>query len=308
MTQKNPWTGEKKEFWGAGYLSGGSRRICTLLLFLLFSLFAFSLEWPASEGTLLSNFASPDGGIPALGDSFSASGAIYPSDVGKLIFVHEPDSSPSRLPSPLGSWVALDHGDNLVGIYGRYESSRDVPVPAMVEKNTVLATAGRSGWAGEGGFYFAFFDRSERRWINPSIIISNLEDNYPPLIRQVELRNVAGTSFNPASIRSLPQGLYTVYVDTVDTIAAAGKNLAPNRIICSINGVEAGALSFETLISKNGERMVYRNGIVPAAQVYDSGGFGLGEVRFTRGQATLTIEARDIAGNSRSLSYRLTVE
>ncbi|MDR2210414.1 MAG: hypothetical protein LBO65_02970 [Spirochaetaceae bacterium] len=279
-----------------------------LFLFLLFSLFAFSLDWPVGEGTLISNFASPDDGIPVLGDSFAASGVIHPSDVGKLIFVHDPAGSSSPFPSPLGAWAALDHGDNLVGIYGRYEDPGEASIPTMVEKNTILAMAGKSGWAGEGGLYFAFFDRSERRWINPSIIISSLEDNYPPVIRQVELRSAAGTPYNPALTRSIPQGLYTIYVDAVDTIAAGGRSLAPNRIVCSINGMETGALSFETLISKNGKRMVYRNGTVPASQVYDPSGFGLGEVRFTRGQATLTIEARDMAGNSRSLSYGLTVE
>jgi len=279
-----------------------------IILFLLLSFFVFAIDWPVKEGTLISNFGSNDGGSPVLGDSFLSTGSIYPADVGELIFVHDPDNVASRFPSPMGSWMALDHGDNLVGLYSRYASTRDALVPTIMEKNTVLASSGRSGWTEQDGLYFAFYDRRERRWINPSIIISSLEDTYPPVIRQVELRNAAGTLFNPAQVRNIPQGLYTIYVDAVDTISPGGKILAPNRIISSINGVEAGVLSFETLISKNGSRMVYCNGIVPASQVYSAQGFGLGEVRFTRGQATLVIEARDMANNSRSVNYRLTIE
>jgi hypothetical protein len=54
--------------------------------------------------------------------------------------------------------------------------------------------------------------------------------------------------------------------------------------------------------------MVYCNGMVEASQVYDAKGFGLGEIRFTRGQAVLVIEVRDIADNVRSATFRLTID
>jgi hypothetical protein len=288
------------------------KKIISLCIFFLVSLLCFALDWPVREGVLVSNFGSNDGGIPVLGNSFSASGSIYPSDVGKVIFVHDPGNTASRLPSPLGSWTAVDHGDNLVGIYSRYENRGNAAVPNLVEKNTVLASAGSSGWTEQNGLYFALFDRKERRWINPSVLISTLEDTQPPLIRRVELRNAAGTPFNPAQVQRISQGLYTIYVDAADTAVNTGTNqgeiLAPNRIICSVNGVEAGVLSFETLLAKNGRRMVYRSGIVPSAEVYTEQGFSLGEIRLSRGQAALVIEVLDMAGNARSSSFSLTVE
>ncbi|MDR1144429.1 MAG: hypothetical protein LBK77_09480 [Spirochaetaceae bacterium] len=284
------------------------KKICALGLFFGGAFLCFALDWPVREGALVSNFGSNDGGIPVLGNSFTAAGSVYPSDVGHVVFVHDPGNTASRFPSPLGSWTAVDHGDNLVGIYSRYESRGNAAVPNLVEKNTVIASAGSSGWTGQNGVYFALFDRKERRWINPSLIISTLEDPHPPVIRQVELRNAAGTSFNPAQVQRISQGLYTIYVDTADTGSNQGEILAPNRIICSVNGVEAGVLSFETLVSKNGRRMVYRSGIIPASGVYSEQGFALGEIRFTRGQASLVVEVLDMAGNSRSSSFRLTVE
>ncbi|MDR1505536.1 MAG: hypothetical protein LBI67_00365 [Treponema sp.] len=271
--------------------------------------FAFALDWPSADGILVSNFGLNDRGTAVQENTFRASGPVYPSDVGELIFYQDSSNTASRFPSPLGSWSALDHGDNIIGIYSRLEDRKSGPVMTIMEKEAMIGRSGKSGWAGEEGFSFAFFDRKERRWINPSIVISPLEDDRPPVIRQVELRSASGTSINPSQTRNIAQGAYAVYVDAYDTISSSGEILAPNRIICTVNGSDAEELKFEFMIAKNGRRMVYRNGLVPAEQVYRSyPGYEAGNVRFSRGQATLVVEVRDIAENSRSVTYRLTVE
>jgi len=286
-----------------------SKKTCAfLLLFSACAFFTFAFDWPVQEGRLTANFGSNNSGTPLLGNFFAASGSILPANVGELVFVHDPENPAARIPSPLGSWMAIDHGDNLLGVYGRYKERHFTPIPTLVETATVLADTGKSGWTEQEGVYFAFYDRRERRWVNPSVMISGMNDTIPPVIRQVELRNAAGTPFNPGLVQHIPQGLYRIYVDASDTLQAGGNPLAPNRIICSVNGAEIGTLSFETLVSRNGERMVYRNGLVEASQIYDAKGFGLGEIRFTRGQAVLVIEARDIADNARSVTYKLTID
>ena len=288
------------------------KKSAALALLLSASFFVFGIGWPVRDGRVAANFGMNDGGIPLLGYFIASAGSVFPSDVGDLVFEYNPENPAVRFPSPLGSWMAIDHGDNMVGIYSRYEEKRDAPVPTLMETGTVLASTGRSGWTDQDGLFFAFFDRRERRWVNPSVLItgaiSGVEDTVPPVIRQVELLNLAGTSFNPAIVQRFSQGLYTIYVDVWDTLVQGGVLLAPNRITCSLNGEETGTLSFETLISKDGKRMVYRNGMVPAAQVFSERGFCLGEIHFTRGQATLVVEARDIADNVRSVTYRLTIE
>ena len=288
------------------------KKNAALALLLSASFFVFGIGWPVREGSISANFGMNGGGMPLLGNFIASAGSIFPADVGELIFVYDPENPATQFPSPLGSWMALDHGDNMVGIYSHYDQRRDTPVPAIMDTGTVLASTGKSGWTEQDGLFFAFFDRKERRWVNPAVLItgtiSGEEDTVPPVIRQVEFRNMAGVSFNPAATQRLPQGLYTIYVDAWDTLGQGGEALAPNRITCSINGAETGVLSFETLISKDGKRMVYRNGTVPAAEVFDERGFGLGEIQLTRGQATLVVEARDMADNARSVTYRLTIE
>jgi hypothetical protein len=142
------------------------------------------------------------------------------------------------------------------------------------------------------------------------MIITPFPDTRPPLFHWVLLRAPDGRQINPAQTRNLSQGRYTVLAAVSDTMTEPGDPpLAPHRIICSVNGAEIGSLSFETLSARDGRLMVYRNGLIPAKQVYAPfPGFEVGEVGFTRGQATLELIAQDMAGNSRSAVYRLFIE
>jgi hypothetical protein len=169
---------------------------------------------------------------------------------------------------------------------------------------------GISGLAGKREFYFFLFDRRERRWINPSMIIMPFQDSMAPVIARVRLRDGQGEVIDPALTRTISQGRYTVLVEATDTFTSARENpLAPFRIVCSVNGREAGALGFETYSARDGVLMVYRNGLVPVRDVFaPRPGWEIGEALFTRGQATLEVIAQDIAGNARNVIYRLQVE
>jgi hypothetical protein len=90
---------------------------------------------------------------------------------------------------------------------------------------------------------------------------------------------------------------------------AALNSLAPYRILCSVNGQEIGALTFETYSARDGTLMVSRNGLVPVRQVYARHpAFEIGDLWFTRGQATLEIVVQDILRNSQSITFRLQID
>jgi hypothetical protein len=270
-----------------------------------------AMDWPAEGARVLNNFGANDGGRPLLGTVFEGEGPVYSAEAGEIIFSRSAGDTASPLPSPLGSWLALDHGDGIVSIYSRLEDPgpRALP-PGPVRKNEALGIMGQTGWSAQRGFYFSLFDRRERRWVNPSMIITPFEDTRPPLVQQVRLRNAEGQLINPGTSRTLGQGRYTVYVEAADTLTdTGGYPLAPHRLICSVNGGEIGTLSFETYSARDGVLMAHRNGLVPAREVYAPfPAFEVGELWLTRGQATLEIIAQDIAGNSRNALYRLMVE
>ncbi|MDR2159839.1 MAG: hypothetical protein LBP23_07205 [Treponema sp.] len=271
---------------------------------------AGAMDWPSAEPRMVRNFGWNDGGRPSLGSSFETEAPVLAADRGELVFSCREDDTASRLPSPLGAWMALDHEDGLISIYSRYEDPGDEAVPKYVERGNPIARSGTSGWSGGGGFYFSLFDRRERRWVNPSMIITALPDTRPPQIQSVLLTNGEGRSFDPAQQRTLGQGSYIISVAASDTMLDPREPpLAPHRIVCSVNGTEIGSLNFETLSVRDGVLMVNRNGLVPARRIYAPyPRFEVGELRLTRGQATLEVIAQDIAGNSRSAVFRLAVE
>jgi len=266
----------------------------------------YAMDWPSGSAVLIRNFGWNDRGSPVLGMVFEGEGEVLAAETGEVIFSRGRNDTASRLPSPLGQWTALDHGDGLISIYSRYgeESGRQV----SVEKQSPVATAGISGWSAQKGFYFILYDRRERRWINPAMIITPIQNTRPLQILAVELRNAQGLPVDSAQLRNLSQGRYTISVATTNAARVRENLLAPYRIVCSINGAEAGSLNFEAFSARDGVLLVYRNGLVPVKRVYaNSPAFEAAEVFLNRGQASLEIIVQDIAGNSRNALTRMII-
>jgi hypothetical protein len=268
-----------------------------------------AMDWPAPDAVMVRNFGFNNGGKPVLGTVFEGAGTVLAAEGGEVIFSRSGGETASRLPSPLGAWTALDHGDGLISIYGRAGLSGRSPAVSRLEAGSPVAPAGISGWSRRAGFYFILFDRRERRWVNPSMIITPFPDTRPPQILAVDFRNAQGALI-PRGQTRLSQGSYTVLVTTVDTrLDGRDPPLAPHRIVCSENGREIASLQFETISARDGLLMVYRNGLTPARQVYAAyPAFEAGEVSLSRGQASVEIIVQDIAGNQSRSLLRLIVE
>jgi hypothetical protein len=279
-------------------------------LFTALSFPVFTLNWPSEEAVLYRNFGSNVNGMPALGIVFSGGTDVLASESGEVIFSRNKKDTASRLPSPLGAWTAVDHGDGLISIYSRYDDKDGGFNVSHVEKQQPIASAGTSGWSSLEGFYFIIYDRRERRWINPEMIITPLRETRPPQILSVDLLNNQGILMQS---RSLNQGRYTVIVNSYIPAAVPSpqpvpQNSAPQRIVCSVNGAEVGSLNFEAVSARDGTLMVYRNGLVPARQIYAIyPAYEVAEVFLSRGQVNLEVIVQDITGNSRSVIIRLFI-
>ncbi|MDR1444874.1 MAG: M23 family metallopeptidase [Treponema sp.] len=278
-----------------------------VFLGMAFCLSLRAMDWPG--GQIQANFGLNEQGRPALGTVFQADSPVLAADNGELVFYRGQEEPASRLPSPLGFWAALDHGDGIQGIYGRFEDPGEGKPPVQARRGEAVASSGSSGWTNLKGFYFALFDRRERRWVNPSLIIAPLDDDSPPQIQQIQLRSSDGRIIPPGQTR-ISQGLYSIIVTAVDTLSrTSAVRLAPHRLAASLNGIEVGSLSFETYSARNGTLLLNRNIPAPVSVVYAPyPAFDLGEAWFTRGQTTLELIARDVWGNESSSVRRLEVE
>ena len=287
-----------------------------------------AMSWPGENLALLRNFGFNNNGKPVLGMVFSASNDVLTAEKGEVIFSRSGNDTASKLPSPLGAWTAIDHGDGLISIYSRYDDSsgeaiinpEDEQVPAVdyssltwVEKQQPIARAGISGWSSVDGFYFIIYDRKERRWVNPAMIITPMQETALPQILLLELRNEQGI---PTDTRNISQGRYTINVNAASVpssniVSLTGTQrilLAPQRITCLVNGQEAGSLNFEAMTGRDGILMASRNGLVSANQIYKNfPAFEIADVFFTRGQVNIEVIVQDVTGNSRSVISRLIV-
>jgi len=282
-----------------------------LLVFLILGIFQlYSMDWPIKDGVIIRNFGWNDMGLPSLGVSFESNDPILAADQGELLYQHSKNNDASQLISPLGSWVALDHGGGIIGVYSRMADNDRIKIPVTLEKNSLLGESGISGWANKKGIYFSLFDRKERRWINPAMIVTILTDSRPPQILSVKLRNAEGSILEIPQTKNINQGRYTILVEAAEVFQGTNRNsLAPFKIIGSLNGLEIGVLNFETFSARDGNLMIYRNGLFPVRQIYAPyPAFEIGMANFTRGQVTMEIIVQNAAGLSRNAVFRFMVE
>jgi len=270
----------------------------------------YAMDWPLPGAEVTRNFGSNDAGTPVLGTMLEGAGTVVTTGPGELIFSSSGKEAASRLPSPLGAWSAVAHGDGMVSIYARYADGGRKPARGYMELGSPIAEAGVSGWSANKGVYYILYDRRERHWVNALMVISMPQDTTEPQILSVQLRNQSGRLLEGGQIRNIGQGRYSIVVSAADALLdPKGPRLPPHRILCSVNGEEIGSLSFDTINAKDGVLMVNRNGQVPARRVYANyPAYEIGEVSLNRGQANLEIIVLDLAGNSRSTLIRIIVE
>ena len=289
----------------------------TFLILLLSVIPLIAIDWPSSAGVIIRNFGHNNAGLPHLGISFASTETIEAAGAGELLFHQRRGDTASRLPSTLGSWLAVDHGDGIISIYSRFrdetpsEENMTAFRAGQINSGMYLGESGISGWSSRNGFYFQLYDRTERRWLNPALIIPPpLDTRMPDILSTRLVDSDANVFFNPSAVRSLSQGRYTVIVDTFDTMRSANENpLAPFRIICLLNGREAGALDFISFSARDGSLIVQRNGLIPVRQVYSQfPAYEIADIWLNRGQANLEIIVQDIMGNRRNIIYRFLVE
>jgi hypothetical protein len=283
-----------------------------------------AMDWPSADGTVAANFGLNDRGRPCLGMVFRSEGPILSADGGELVFRRGQEAEASRLPSPLGSWAAYDHGDGILGIYSRFEDKpvpepepeaggaiflRPWEAPIRPRQGEPIARSGISGWSDQRGFYFTLYDRRERRWVNPSLVIVPFPDDRPPEILSVLLQDSEGRFIPPGQTR-IGQGRYSIIVNVADSLSRSSPiRLAPHRLGVFLNGAEAGSLNMETFSARDGVLLVRRNGLAPVSEVYAPyPALNVGEAWFTRGQTSLELIAMDVMGNEAGLIRRLEVE
>jgi hypothetical protein len=270
---------------------------------------AAALEWPVQDVKPLHLFGQRTGKVIQRGIVTANQGPVRAAADGTLLLILEENSNMSGFPGTLGNAVCLVHDDNLSTVYGNLSTVDRVSDRTVFETGSILSDGNRSGWGPSLSCTFLVLDLLKKKVLNPLMLLPVLKDTRGPVIKNV----VAVSSANDQGIalgttKQLKQGKWRIYADITDTIDGFEPEFSAFRVGVLVNGTETATLPIEILEEKNGT-LYMQTPVFSDRKLYeDSAGMYLGEVTLTRGRADISVIARDLAGNERSVLFGVQIE
>ncbi len=269
-----------------------------------------ALNWPSGTPVFLRSFGQDRGPSFSGGLVFGEKEPVRAADYGKIVVELQEPENMTGFPSTLGRAVVLLHDEGLMTVYGNMESTEIARNKDQIEKGSIIGTSGNSAWQETpAGLEFHTADIEKKTLINPLVLLPQLEDTEPPVIRNVTAVQPNGNSFVLGQTRSLPHGSYHLYGTVTDTVnASRTRTIAPFRTNVVVNGTEVYSTPYEVLRQSGGQLTL--SGTRPADHdtMYPSADTVLlAAVELSRGRAFITVTASDFNGNQRTASFTVDV-
>jgi hypothetical protein len=271
----------------------------------------FAMDWPLSPPKLAATFGTFAKGRVVAGIALSGDdGLVRSADDGEVSFSLEERAFPGSLPTPLGSFVVIEHQGGMATLYSHLAPGSLSTSMRKPKDGEIIGRPGASGWIEGSGVVFQVYDRRAGSWVNPLLVLPPLADDKPPVIRSLALTR-ADKVYVLGVAASVPQGMYKVSVDVADSANSSWTvgPLAPYGIRISIDGVEAAKDVFDAAKGLNGELMLFSLSPVAAGELRTKEGrYSLTEHFFTRGRAAIEVRVEDAASSKRTASWTVIVE
>jgi hypothetical protein len=279
-------------------------------VFVLLGASAAALDWPLSPPRVAATFGTYAKGRVVAGIALSSEdGIVRSAEDGELSFSLEDGANASGLPTPLGSYIVIEHQKGVAAIYSHLApGTRSTAL--KIRAGDILGKSGSSGWIEGPGLVFQVFDRRAGSWVNPLLLLPQLAVDKPPVIRSLALSR-ADKVYVLGETASFPQGTYKVAVEVSVPADAAWTQgpPAPYGIRLSVDGDEAAYLVFDVARGEGGRLMLFSSAPVAADELRTKEGrYSLTERLFTRGRTAIEVRVEDAAGDKRSASWTVLVE
>ena len=279
--------------------------VIILALFIFSAIIAYAFDWPSSAGSYQYGFGSIRNGFLRGTELTSSNGIVQSSDEGELIFSSESELLPGGYPLHGGSILAIAHSDDMMTIYSGLEPGSLSTYLKLVKKGDALGRG--SGPEKPGGATIYVFDKKERQYINPIIVMPRFADEKAPVIRSVSLSR-DGMEFFLASQKMAQQGTYDLLLDTYD-LSPSGSPSAPYDIRILVDGSERVHLVYDAVWSTAGTSKLFGSmSLVENSFVMPDGRLRFGPYTLPRGRFVLTVIVADYAGNTREQTYALSIQ
>lgn len=270
-----------------------------------------ALDWPLAPPRIAATFGTFAKGRVIAGIALSSEdGLVHAAEDGEVAFSLEEGQNPSGLPTPLGSFIVIEHQKGMAAVYSHLAPLSRPAKLVVVRSGDIIGAAGSSGWIEGPGLVFQVFDHRALSWVNPLLLLPPLAVDKPPIIRSLALAN-GDKVYVLGEAKSVPQGTYVVSIDVADSADSAwtAGPLAPYGIRLLIDGDEAANLVFDVARTGGGKLLLFSgNPRATDALKTKEGRYSLTERLFTRGRSTMEARVQDAAGNTRSASWSVLVE
>ena len=201
----------------------------------------FSFNWPQNNAALSAisfGFAELRGKIMSHSLIFNAAEIIKPAERGVVVAVLKtPDSDSTLFHSTLGNAVIVNHGDELVSVYGNLD--KITLADDSVEADSVIGVSGASGWQqGQTGLEFQIIDIKNHKALNPRTLMPRFESELRLVIPAVVALNKQNESFLLGAVRQIPAGQYKLYLQNGGS---------PYKTTVFVNGAVNETITYDAL-------------------------------------------------------------
>jgi len=285
------------------------QRIFACIQLILLASLASALEWPVQEARPVHLFGQRTGNVIDRGIVTENRGPVRAASDGTIVLILEENSNMSGFPGTLGNAVCLAHDDGLTTVYGNLSSIDRLTERTSTETGTILSDSSGTGWGTPETFTFLVLDQLKKKMLNPLMLLPPLKDGKAPVIKNVvAVSSQTEQSAALGTAKTLKQGKWRFYADITDTIDNLDRELSPFRVSVLVNGIELATLPMEILAEENGAVFVQTPTPYDRRLYEDPARMYLGELTLTRGRADVSVIARDLAGNERSVLFGLQIE
>jgi hypothetical protein len=265
-------------------------------------------QWPVSEFSIVAGFGEPrSGGVSPGVLLVSESGQIMPAEEGEVVFSLRGDGGSSVIPSGLGNFLVLEHEGGFRSLYAHLDESA-APEQRRLTARQPLGTVGETGFSPGNALRFRVIDVKRSAYVNPMVLLPELEDEAAPRIEDVVLSR-AGRRIWPTGGAPVGTGSAALSARIYDPPARGPyRGDAPaHSMMVFLNGQETFSLALETLSMQAGRLVISPDH--PTDELYGANlRVRLGTVELSPGENLLEIIARDVAGNEQITTLSIVAE
>lgn len=268
-----------------------------------------TMEWPVEKDKkyqISSTFGESrldhfHNGIDLPGEGFKV---LSPRDA-RLLYRINAEAAPGEMPFGGGNTLVLDHGDQWTGYMHLKSVPENVDNDAPLARGEKIGTSGNTGHSGGAHLHFFIYQPAERAMLNPLLVMGDdyYKDNKAPEAKEWGiLLSDKFASINPAKAFRMTSD-YPVYLMLQDHgLGRERWGVYEYRVL--VDEKEAIAARFDKIFFKEDswrlttgqafEDIFFRNFYALTGQV--------------RRAKKVTVEAKDLRGNTFSQSYELKIQ